>query len=124
MSEASREAGVPHRVEPGATWTGGRASVASQQPVSWSFIALYALAYIGTILVFLAPLLVSLSMKVNALVGTDRAPTNLSLVAGVGAFLAMFANPFFGRMSDRTASPLGRCMMKFTGLVSSASGIS
>ncbi len=76
-------------------------------PVSASFVALYALAYIGTILLFLAPLLVSLSLKVNALVGTDRAPNSLSLVAGTGAFLAMFANPFFGKMSDRTSSPLG-----------------
>src|SRR6187200_1295572 len=88
------------------------------------FIALYALAYIGTILVFLAPLLVSLSLKVNALVGTDRAPTNLSLVAGVGAFLAMFANPFFGRMSDRTASPLGmRRPWMVTGLLGGSAGI-
>jgi MFS family permease len=65
------------------------------------------LAYIGTILLFLAPLLVSLSLNVNALVGTERAPNSLSLVAGTGAFLAMFANPFFGKMSDRTTSRLG-----------------
>ncbi len=49
----------------------------------------------------------SLSLKVNALVGTDRAPNSLSLVAGTGAFLAMFANPFFGKLSDRTSSRLG-----------------
>ena len=88
------------------------------------FIALYALAYIGTILLFLAPLLVSLSLKVNALVGTDRAPNSLALVAGVGAFLAMFANPFFGRMSDRTASPLGmRRPWMVTGLLGGSAGI-
>ena len=75
--------------------------------VSCGFIALYVLAYMGTILLFLAPLLVSLSLKVNALVGIDRAPANLSLVAGIGALLAMFANPFFGKMSDRTSSRLG-----------------
>ena len=78
----------------------GARTTASPGPVSPSFVALYALAYIGTILLFLAPLLVSLSLKVNDLVGTDRAPNNLSLVAGVGAFLAMFANPFFGKLSD------------------------
>jgi MFS family permease len=59
------------------------------------------------VLLFLAPLLVSLSLKVNALVGTERAPNNLSLVAGTGAFLAMFANPLFGKLSDRTSSRLG-----------------
>ena len=76
-------------------------------PVGVGFVALYVLAYLGTILMFLAPLLVSLSLKVNALVGTERAPANLSLVAGVGALLAMFANPFFGHLSDRTTSRLG-----------------
>ncbi len=80
---------------------------AGVRQVSGRFVAFYALAYIGTILLFLAPLLVSLSLKINALVGTDRAPNSLSLVAGTGALLAMFANPFFGKLSDRTASRLG-----------------
>ena len=71
------------------------------------FIALYALAYMGTILVFLAPLLVSLSLKINSLVGIEQAPNSLALVAGTGALLAMFVNPFFGKMSDRTYSRLG-----------------
>jgi MFS family permease len=75
--------------------------------VGWGFISLYAMAYMGMILLFLAPLLVSLSLKINSLVGIDRAPNSLALVAGTGALLAMFANPFFGRMSDRTASPIG-----------------
>ena len=81
--------------------------VASSAPVTASFVALYVLAYLGTILMFLAPLLVSLSLKVNALVGTEQAPGSLSLVAGVGAFLAMFANPLFGHLSDRTTSRFG-----------------
>jgi MFS family permease len=75
--------------------------------VGWGFISLYALAYIGTILLFLAPLLVSLALKINSLVGIERAPNSLALVTGIGALLAMFANPFFGRMSDRTSSRLG-----------------
>ena len=57
-----------------ATRLDQRTFIAPQQPVRWRFVVLYALAYIGTILLFLAPLLVSLSLKVNALVGTDRAP--------------------------------------------------
>ena len=108
MPESSRgDAGEPLPVGTGATWTGPQVRLAPQRPVSARFVVLYASAYVGTILLFLAPLLVSLSLKVNALVGTERAPNNLSLVAGTGAFLAMFANPFFGRMSDRTASRLG-----------------
>jgi MFS family permease len=67
----------------------------------------FTLAFIGTNLLFLAPLLVTLPLKVNALVGIDQAPNSLALVAGIGAALAIFANPFFGRMSDRTTWQFG-----------------
>ncbi len=43
--------------------------------VGWRFISLYALAYMSTCLVFLAPALVTLALKVNSLVGIDQAPT-------------------------------------------------
>ena len=75
--------------------------------VGWRFIGLYALAYTGTSLVFIAPLLVTLALKINSLVGIEAAPNSLALVAGVGSLLSMVANPFFGRMSDRTASRHG-----------------
>jgi MFS family permease len=92
--------------------------------VGWAFVALYAAAYMGAVLLFLAPLLVSLSLKVNSLVGIDRAPNSLSLVAGIGALLAMFANPFFGRLSDRTSSRLGmRRPWMVIGLVGGSLGI-
>ncbi|MEO6116279.1 MAG: MFS transporter [Pseudolysinimonas sp.] len=76
--------------------------------VTKRFIALYTLAYLSTTLLFIAPLLVTLALKVNSLVGIERAPANLALVAGVGAFLALFANPFFGMLSDRTSGRFGR----------------
>src|SRR6476620_5591938 len=101
---AAGAAGAPPHA-PLSTRTSAKAP--SPVPVSASFVALYVLAYLGTILMFLAPLLVSLSLKVNALVGTEQAPGSLSLVAAVGAFLAMFANPFFGHLSDRTTSRFG-----------------
>jgi MFS family permease len=75
--------------------------------VGWGFISLYTLAYMSTSLLFLAPLLVTLALKVDSLVGIGRAPGSLALVAGTAALLAMVANPFFGRMSDRTTSRLG-----------------
>lgn len=107
MSEAVRPGvGSPPPVEPGATRPAER-GIAAQEPVDAKFVVLYALAYTGTILLFLAPLLVSLSLKVNALVGTEQAPNSLSLVAGTGAFLAIFANPVFGNLSDRTTSRWG-----------------
>ena len=82
-------------------------AVAEPARVGRGFIALYVLAYTGTSLLFLAPLLVSLALKVNDLVGIDAAPGRLALVTSVGSLLAMIANPFFGRLSDRTSSPWG-----------------
>ena len=71
------------------------------------FVALYTLAYLGCSLLFLAPLLVSLALKVNALVGVDQAPNSLSLLVGAGSVVALVGNPLLGRLSDRTVSPLG-----------------
>ena len=75
--------------------------------VGGGFISLFTLAYMSANLVFQAPILVTLPLKVSSLVGIKHAPGNLALVAGIGAFVAMFGNPFFGRMSDRTSSRLG-----------------
>jgi MFS family permease len=75
--------------------------------VGWTFIAAYAGAYLATSLVFIAPLLVTLALKVDSLVGTERAPNSLSLIAGLGSLVAMVGNPFFGRLSDRTTSRFG-----------------
>jgi MFS family permease len=109
----------------------GVAAVAVVEPgspqehrVGPGFITLYTLAYISTCLVFLAPALVSLALKVNSLVGTDQAPNSLSLVTGIGGLVSLFGNPFFGRMSDRTSSPLGmRRPWMVIGLVGGSFGI-
>src|SRR5919204_642858 len=68
------------------------ASVAAHR-VGWGFISLYTLAYISTSLLFLAPLLVTLALKVNALVGIEQAPNSLAVVTGTGNRLAMFLGP-------------------------------
>jgi MFS family permease len=92
--------------------------------VGWGFIWLYALAYMSTSLLFIAPLLVTVPLKVNSLVGIKQAPNSLALVAGVGALLAMLGNPLFGKMSDRTASRWGmRRPWMVTGLVGGCLGI-
>ena len=92
--------------------------------VGWGFIALYALAYLGNTLVLIAPLLVTLALKVNSLVGIERAPASLALVTGTGSLLALVANPFFGKMSDRTSSPWGmRRPWIVLGLVGGSIGI-
>jgi MFS family permease len=92
--------------------------------VGWRFMSLYTLAFISINLVFQAPILVTLPLKVNSLVGIEQAPKNLALIAGIGALVAMFGNPFFGRMSDRTSSPLGmRRPWIVIGLVGGSLGI-
>ena len=92
--------------------------------VGWGFISLYTLAFMSTSLVFLAPLLVTLALKVNSLVGIKQAPNSLALVAGIGGLLSIFANPFFGKMSDRTSSQFGmRRPWMVIGLVVGSLGI-
>jgi MFS family permease len=68
--------------------------------VGWKFISLYTLAYMSTCLVFIAPALVTLALKVNSIEGIQQAPDSLALVTGIGALVAMFGNPLFGRISD------------------------
>ena len=75
--------------------------------VGWRFVTLYALSYTGGSLLFLAPLLVSLALKVNDLVGIEAAPRNLAMVTGIGSLFSIVANPLFGRLSDRTTSRVG-----------------
>jgi MFS family permease len=101
-----------------------RTGPAGTARVGRGFILLYTLAYAGAALLLLAPLLVSLALKVNSLVGIERAPTSLALVTGIGSLLAMVANPFFGRLSDRTSAPLGmRRPWMIVGLVGGCAGI-
>jgi hypothetical protein len=63
------------------------------------FISLYTLAFMSTSLVFLAPLLVTLALKVNSLVGIEWAPNSLAVVTGIGALLAMLAPEFVWELS-------------------------
>jgi MFS family permease len=91
--------------------------------LGWRFISLYALSYAGGALLFLGPLLVSLALKVNDLVGLHDAPKALALVTGLGSLLAMVSNPLFGRLSDRTTAGLGmRRPWMLTGLAGGAVG--
>jgi MFS family permease len=92
--------------------------------VGWQFISLYTLAYMSTCLVFIAPALVTLALKVNSIEGIKQAPNSLALVTGTGALVAMFGNPLFGRISDRTSSRLGmRRPWMVIGLVLGSVGI-
>ena len=107
--------GVPLSADP---------SAADLRPVGWGFITLYTLAFISTCLVLIAPLLVTLALKMEALLGARGAPGGLALVTGIGALVAMVGNPFFGRLSDRTSSPWGmRRPWMIIGLVGGTAGV-
>ncbi|MFG1622564.1 MFS transporter [Kribbella sp. NPDC049227] len=101
-----------------------RTADAEVRRVGWGFILLYTLAYLSTCLVLIAPLLVTLALKVNSLVGIEQAPRSLALVAGIGGLVAMVCNPLFGKLSDRTSSRLGmRRPWMVIGLVGGSLGI-
>ena len=82
------------------------AAVDHKPRVSWGFIALLALAYTGTWLALLTPVLVTIALKVRTL-DPQTATSSLSLVLGCGAFFALIGNPLFGRLSDRTTARFG-----------------
>ncbi|MGV8964930.1 MAG: MFS transporter [Cellulomonas sp.] len=108
MPDDSRDADI---TPPVAAAVGFEGPLTPQSPdvvrVGWGFITLYTLAFMSTSLVLIAPLLVTLALKVNSLVGIEQAPKNLALVTGTGALVAMFGNPLFGKLSDRTSSSRG-----------------
>lgn len=103
--------GLQPRWDPASRSSGaaalGPSYAATADPVGWRFISLYTLSFTSGSLVLIAPLLVTLALKVDDLVGIDDAPKNLALVTGVGSLLAMVSNPLFGRASDRTAARMG-----------------
>ncbi len=70
------------------------------------FMVIYGLAYTGLWMALLPPILVGLAMRVRV-IAPAHADGSLSLVVGVGALTALFGNPFFGRLSDRTTSRYG-----------------
>lgn len=113
----------PRQFSSGADVGSGQGSPGLRR-VGWGFLSLYALAYMSTILLFLAPLLVGLALKLNSLVGIEQAPRSLALVASAGAFVAIVANPLFGRLSDRTCSRWGmRRPWMLTGLLGGSMGV-
>jgi MFS family permease len=74
--------------------------------VGWRFVLVYALAYTGTWIALLTPVLITIALKIRQLTPGEAAG-NHSLVLSVGAFFALASNPLFGRLSDRTTSRFG-----------------
>ncbi|WP_218037899.1 MFS transporter [Streptomyces lycii] len=67
-----------------------------------------AAGQLGLFLALLTPILVSLQLKVQSVVPENDQVTSLGIITTTGSVAAMLANPFFGRLSDRTTSRFGR----------------
>ncbi|MFC0429300.1 MFS transporter [Kutzneria buriramensis] len=75
--------------------------------VRGGWTTLLFLANLGLWLAIYAPIQVLLPEQAQLLAGTDK-ETVFSLVTGVGALVALIANPVIGALSDRTCSRWGR----------------
>jgi MFS family permease len=78
----------------------------SAPQAGWGFISIYAVAYAGTWLALLTPIMVTLALRIRQL-APENAAGHLSLVLSVGALFALVGNPVFGRLSDSTTSRWG-----------------
>jgi MFS family permease len=76
-------------------------------PVRAGWVALLFAANLGLWLAIYAPIQVLLPEQAQALAGADKTLV-LSVVMGVGALVALVANPLIGMLSDRTTSRWGR----------------
>ena len=70
-------------------------------------VVAFAFAQFALFVALLGPVIVSMAIKVTAVVGPDRATSAQGLILGVGAIAALVGNPMFGRLSDRTTGALG-----------------
>jgi len=73
-----------------------------------TFLATLALANLGIWLAFFTPIQNLLPRFSEDIAGADGKEAALAVVTGVGAFVAIIANPLAGALSDRTTSRFGR----------------
>lgn len=83
------------------------APVGSPQRASNTFITLLVGNQLGIWIAILTPANVTLAVRIGQVTPQNKAAA-LGVVAGIGALLALLGAPLFGRLSDRTASRIGR----------------
>ena len=76
------------------------------RPRGAGFISMLAVANLGLWLAVYAPALVTVSIRIREL-RPDDAATVYGSVTAVAALFALFGNPLFGRLSDRSRSRFG-----------------
>jgi MFS family permease len=99
---------VTHRQAAGTPPAAGGPWPEPEERVGRRWIALIALANLGLYLAYLGPISVLLPNQVQAIAGPAHKVAVLGLVTGIGAAVAMVANPVAGALSDRTVSRFGR----------------
>jgi MFS family permease len=99
---------VTHRQAAGAPPAAGGPWAEPEERVGRRWIALIALANLGLYLAYLGPIAVLLPNQVQAIAGPAHKVAVLGWVTGIGAAVAMLANPLAGALSDRTVSRFGR----------------
>lgn len=83
-------------------------SPAGREPrVSRAFVARLVVACLGLYSAVLSAALVTLALRIEH-VDPRHKETSLAVAAGLGALVALFANPLAGRLADRTTSRWGR----------------
>ncbi|MGW5648170.1 MFS transporter [Saccharopolyspora sp. NPDC003752] len=93
------------------------------KPVSAGFQTSLFLAFLGAWTALLPATGITLALKVNQIDPGGKA-TSLSLVLGVGAFVALVAQNVFGALSDRTTSRFGmRKPWIFGGMIAGAASL-
>ena len=99
---------MTHRQAAGAPPAAGGPWPEPEERVGRRWIALIALANLGLYLAYLGPISVLLPNQVQAIAGPVHKVAVLGWVTGIGAAVAMVANPVAGALSDRTVSRFGR----------------
>ena len=99
---------MTHRQAAGAPPAAGWPWPEPEERVGRRWIALIALANLGLYLAYLGPIAVLLPNQVQAIAGPAHKVAVLGWVTGIGAAVAMAANPVAGALSDRTVSRFGR----------------
>ncbi|MFC4242977.1 MFS transporter [Gryllotalpicola reticulitermitis] len=83
------------------------APVAAPPRTPRGYLPTVTLSAFGIYLAIFAPTVGGLSVRIQHLVGLDRAPLELGIVSGVSSAVALVVQPLAGRLSDRTMSRWG-----------------
>lgn len=78
------------------------------EPARFRVIATMVLARLGIMLALSTPLTAGLTLKLQSMLPAESVVGTLGLITSAGAFTALFFDPVFGRISDRTTSRYGR----------------